>query len=509
MTGGASAAPAITVPARVHAFSPSDTSPGASARRGASTGIRAGNGRQQPSSRPRVPLTQTATWVFAVMYAINAINYLDRYVVVAIAPTLKAQFGLHDRDIGFLTTGFILVYTLAALPAGILADRVARARVVAFGVGIWSLMSTATAFTSTFSGLFVTRAAVGVGEASYAPAGTALLAAYYPREERARMMSRWQTAQLVGITAAFVLTGLVLAVAGNGAWRIAFLITGLPGFVLAALSWMLKDHPVQVGQPATAPTPETSGSAHAAPPGGAASSRSLVTHLRDWGGHLGAVLRIPTVRVLIIMQALALAIVTPSVTFLPIYLSSAHSPFNLSHMQATLVSGAIIVVGGVAGMLLGGYLADWLADRVPGGRVLTAAVGFGLTIPCYLVMLLTSALWLFVVAAILTVVMMNLSAGPLIAALQDATPARQRGSAVAMMYLLSHLLGDVWAVSLVGALSTALGERANLALLLLGMPVLAAAVGTALVGTRVYAKDLRVRTDSGESDDDEVVFGHA
>jgi len=77
---------------------------------------------------------QNATVVFWLMLAINAVNYLDRLIVVAVGPALKSDFNLRDSQIGILSSAFILVYAVAALPCGLLADRFSRTRVITFGV---------------------------------------------------------------------------------------------------------------------------------------------------------------------------------------------------------------------------------------------------------------------------------------------------------------------------------------------------------------------------------------
>src|SRR5581483_4370385 len=122
--------------------------------------------------------------VFWLMFLINVVNYLDRFVAAAVGPTLKQEFGLADSQVGLLTTAFLLVYTVAGLPLGLLADRSSRARIVAIGVGIWSVFSGYTAFARGFGELFASRVGVGIGESSYLPAGTALLSTYYPLKKR-------------------------------------------------------------------------------------------------------------------------------------------------------------------------------------------------------------------------------------------------------------------------------------------------------------------------------------
>lgn len=442
----------------------------------------------------------TPAWVLWLLFSINAVNYLDRLLVVAVGPTLKTEFHLTDRDVGLLSSAFLVVYTLSALPIGILADRWARARVVAAGVALWSLFSGFTAVTHSIGGLFITRAAVGIGEASYFPAGIALLSAYYPIEKRARAMSRWGAGQLVGTALAFVLSAALYRWLGVGlGWRVAFVITAIPGLVLAALIWLVRDTPPRTVSiaPATpaAPisvAPNAPNAPNAPHTPAAASSRAPL--LRDVASRIRYVLSIRTVWLGIVLQALTYVVISPTLVFLPIYLRSPRSGFHITPAETSLLSGVIIVVGGLCGVLLGGHIADWLSARLHGGRVVAVSVGFGAALPCYATTLLTHSLALFVVAGTLAVLTLNIQVGPLGAIVQDATPPALRSTAVAVGLLLSHLLGDAWAPTAVGALSTALGERTGMALLIIGAPALLLAALAGIFGARIYAGDVAART---------------
>ena len=425
----------------------------------------------------------TPAIVLWLLFAINAVNYLDRLLVVAVGPTLKADFHLTDREIGLLSSAFLILYTLATLPLGLLADRVARARVLAVGVALWSLMSAATAFVQTLPGLVVTRAAVGIGEASYYPAGTALLSAYYPLERRARAISRWGAGQLVGTALAFVLSAALYTLLGpHLAWRLAFLLSGIPGLALAITIWFVRDTPPSAG--ATVATREP----QAQPLQPMRASQTGV--VADAAQRVRAVLAIPTVRVGIVLQAVIYIAVTPAVTFLPIYLQSSAVAFRLTLAQSSLLDGALLIVGGLLGVLLGGYLSDWLGRRVRGGRIVAVGVACAIALPCYATMLLARSLPLFAVSGLLAVLALNLQVGPLGAAVQDATPPALRSTAVAVGLLLAHLLGDAWAPTAVGTLSTTLGEQTGIALLLVGGPALVVGVIVAALGARAYAADL-------------------
>ena len=441
--------------------------------------------------RVRFSWVQNATVVFWLMFAINAVNYLDRLVVIAVGPALKADFNLADSQIGILSSAFILVYTLAALPCGLLADRFSRTRVITFGVALWSVMSAATAFVRNFPLLFFTRAMVGVGEASYYPAGSALLGAYYPLKKRARIMSGWQVGQLVGMVLAFAIVAILDSIIdpAKEPWRVAFFVTGVPGLILAIFIWFVKDQPdvsveeAPAGEVTTAEEGGHVGDAHGA-------ALSLNGGFRAMMETVSRVLRIRTLWIVVALQALMFIVVTPAITFLPIYVHSENGPFHLKSNTTALVAGIIIVAGGVTGLLLGGVLADRMSARFRGGRVLAVSLGFGVAIPFYALALLTQSFPLFLITAIIAVMALNLPVGPLVAALTDATPPLLRATAFAVALSLAHLMGDVWAPSLVGAISTALHEHANLAMLIVGLPCLAVACVAAYFGARIYSRDV-------------------
>ena len=440
------------------------------------------------------PAIRSARWVFWLLFSINLVNYLDRLLAVAVAPTLKAEFHLTDRDIGLLTSAFLIIYTVSALPLGLLADRVARARVVALGVALWSVASAATAFCRNFAGLFATRAGVGIGEASYFPAGTAILSAYFPLAQRAQAMSRWGAGQIVGTALAFALAGLLdHALGPQLGWRVAFFVAAIRGVFLAALMWYVRDRPSAPDPPPQPPA--------AARPRTAPRWADLLRTL----GQIRAVLRIRTVVLGIILQAIVYIVVTPTIAFLTIYVGSPASHFHLRPGQPALVSGIVIVLGGLVGTLLGGYLSDWLSPRVRGGRIVVVGLGFACALPCFAITILTHALPVFMVAGTLTVIALTVQVGPLGAAVQDATPDLLRASAVAVTLLLAHLSGDAWASWAVGAISTALGERTDLGLLFVGTPALALGVIVALIGARIYATDVAARSRATEP----ATAGHA
>src|SRR5260370_301809 len=179
-----------------------------------------------------------ARYVLAVMVGINFLNYLDRYVGAAMATPIQNESHLRDAQVGLLAAAFLLVYAIAALPFGYWGDRGVRKTVIGIGVTIWSLATVFSGLGASYFWLFLGRAAVGAGEASYYPAGTSLVSDYFPREQRGRVMSIWGAGSVFGIAAAYAGGGFV---ADHYGWRTAFFIAALPGLILAILAFTLRE----------------------------------------------------------------------------------------------------------------------------------------------------------------------------------------------------------------------------------------------------------------------------
>src|SRR5579884_2810355 len=163
-----------------------------------------------PAPAPASPMPDAArraaryaAYVFWLMFLINFLNYLDRWIFTGLSLIIQQQLRIDDFQIGLLNSAFLLVYTLVALPLGFLADRRSRKGIVGVGVAIWSVATALTGLVSSFPALLGVRALLGIGEGSYYPAGTPMLAAQYPPARRATILSRWAVGALVGAAVGF------------------------------------------------------------------------------------------------------------------------------------------------------------------------------------------------------------------------------------------------------------------------------------------------------------------
>src|SRR5437879_12096824 len=187
------------------------------------------------------PVARAARAGLVVLTLINLFNYLDRWIVAALAESMKhSELRLSDTQLGSLMTGFIIVYMIAAPLFGLLGDARSRTRLLGLGVAIWSVATALAGLATSSASLFAARAAVGVGEAAYGTISPAPLADYFPRERRGRVFAGFFAATPIGPALGAILGGLVDHYFG---WRQAFFVAGVPGLVLSALALRLYDPP--------------------------------------------------------------------------------------------------------------------------------------------------------------------------------------------------------------------------------------------------------------------------
>lgn len=450
--------------------------------------------------------TGYARYVFWVMFGISFLNYLDRYVLTGGANIIAKELGFSLDGIGYIASAFLIIYTLGTIPLGIWADRTKRRNVVAICVAIWSVATIGTVLATNFITLFISRMILGIGEAGYFPAGTALMSDYFSRKKRSRIMSSWSSAQYIGILGGFVLGG-ALAGIYPGSWRLAFLFTGIPGLILAFFAWRVREPRRNQADEEEQELHATSSTTTAveelleAKEIGRASRIDAISK-QNVLAQFGSLLRIKTVVVLICMQVFAFFVLGVNVVFLPTYLQQKDT-FGFSSGAAGLFSGAVIVLAGGAGTLLGGYLADFLNKRYPGARVLVCGIGFLLGAPSFAIAVSYHNLGVFIVFFVLTTLLLSLYNGPSTAATQDVVPSALRASAVAVSLLIAHMLGDAFAPTLVGVLATQFdpthgthflhsmaGQDLSHALLLTCTPALVIAGLIGLFGARWMRSDI-------------------
>jgi len=401
------------------------------------------------------------------MVGINFLNYMDRYVGAAASPLIQKEFHLTDAQVGLLGSAFLLVYALAAVPFGYWADRGVRKTVVAAGVAIWSIATLFTGFARSFPQLFVSRAFLGIGEASYYPAGTSLLSDYFPKEQRARTMSVWGAGSTFGIAVGFAGGGYIAEKFG---WRSAFFFAAAPGILFALLAFGLRE-PLR---------------------GSAESVGRAMASVRDASlRKFLELMRIRTLRATILSQTLLYFVLASNAFWLPILLTRR---FDLSVCNAGLLAGVVLVVGGLIGTVAGGWIADRRALNNPAAHLEVGIAGFVLGavfITIALVAPLSAGpIPVFVPAFVLAVVCLYLYSGPFTAVAQNVVSPGLRASAVTLLLFTSHVFGDSHSTFDIGWISDRVGSL-QLALLITSPTLLVLAAVVASTGLRTAKSDVK------------------
>ena len=375
----------------------------------------------------------------AVLTLINLFNYLDRWIVAALAESMKhSELGLSDTQLGSLMTGFIIVYMVAAPLFGSLGDARSRTRLLGLGVAIWSVATALAGLATSYASLFAARAAVGVGEAAYGTISPALLADYFPRERRGRVFAVFFAAIPIGSALGYIVGGLVDHYFG---WRQAFFVAGVPGLFLAALALRLYDPPRGAQDSAAGLAP----GAHAVSLGNAArAAYAALIRNRPY--------------VLTVLGYAAYTFAIGALAFwTPAFLERTR---GIPKAQATVEFGAIVVVTGFIGTYAGGWIGDHFLRVSRQAYLWVSGVVTLVAAPLTLVALAAphpAVYWTAIVAAELC---LFASTGPINSAIVNVVSPHMRATAVALSIFTIHLLGDVPSPSLVGVLSDArsLGE---------------------------------------------------
>lgn len=394
-----------------------------------------------------VPESQSAVstrYVFWVLWGITLLGYLDRFMFSGAANVIAKEFSFSLDSIGYITSAYMVFYTLTTLPFGMWADRTKRTRVVATCITAWSAITLLTALATNFVTLFLARMFLGIGEAGYYPAGSALLSDYFGRAKRSRVMGWWGSAQFPGTLAGLALGG-ILAGLFQGGWRLAFLIAGPLGLIMALLVWRVREPRRNQADEEAADTSFVESSISETRPDGFLP--------KNMWGQLKLLLKIRTLIVLMIVQTCGFFAIGVFASFIPTYLQQKDT-FGMGSGQAGLFTGLIVAVAGFAGVVAGGYISDVLNRRYASAYVLVCGVSFLLALPGLLIAMMSHTILMFVIFFLVSVFFLSAYFGPIVAATQDVVPAALRASGLALVLLVSHLLGDAFSPALVGFIST-------------------------------------------------------
>ncbi len=387
-------------------------------------------------------------YVLLLLLAVNLLNYIDRQVLYAVFPLIKADLGLSDTALGLLGSAFMLCYMISAPLLGWMGDRMNRARLASAGLALWSLATAGAGFAFGYRMLFAARTLVGVGEASFGTVSPGLLTDYFPRERRGRILSYFYLAIPVGSALGYLLGGLIGHSLG---WHAAFLIVGGPGLIFALPLFFLRD-PSRKGT-------DLGNGARATAGMNSSAGKGYLSLLRNRS---------------FITNTLSMAAMTFALgglaQWVPTFLYRMHA---LDVERANTLFGAVTVVSGLSGTLMGGLLGDRLQQKSGRGYLVISGWGFLLGAPVAAYALMTPSLPGCFAAIFVAEFLLFLSTGPLNAVIVNVTGPQVRAMAFAVNIFFIHALGDAISPTVLGWLSDQWGLRT--ALLITPLALVAAA----------------------------------
>lgn len=414
----------------------------------------AGSTSAADSIGPRSSLRHGALFALGVLFSMNLLNYVDRYVFAAVGPAIIRDVQLTETQFGLLGSAFIVVYTLVSPAVGWLGDRRDRRKLLAFGVGLWSVATVATAFARTYNQMFLARAILGIGEASYGVVAPTLLADFFESKKRGRVMGIFYLALPVGAAIGYGVGGIMEALAAQHAdvihdatsrlgiswigaslvgWRSAFWVVGLPGLAIAALGLAIRE-PARGASDGVVEKP--------------AAQPLLSDYL--------SLIKTPSY----LFNTAGMAAVTFTTGafahWIPTYFEYVHG----TKPEEKWKLGVALAAAGLTGVLLGMWLPDVLQRKTQRAYLLWPGIAVLIAVPIGAFGLVAGGMYPSLTLLTLASVLMSSCMGPCNTVTANVVPGSRRAVGYALSIFLLHLFGDIPSPPMIGWVSRALGTPA-------------------------------------------------
>ena len=381
--------------------------------------------------------TQAANaWrVLFLLFLANLFNFFDRTIPAIINEPIRLEWDLNDFQLGLIGTAFTLVYAIAGVPLGRMADTGSRRKIMGWGLTAWSGLTAVNGLAWNFWTFLLVRMGVGIGEASYAPAANSLIGDLFPAHKRARAMGIFMLGLPFGLLLAFFTIGWMVQLFDS--WRAPFFIAAVPGLILAVFIFLIKE-----------------------PQRGAAevvrvSQEPIKNPIRK-------VLAIRTFWWLV-MAGLAFNFATYACNAFMVPMLMRY--FAVPLVDASVATGVIVGVTGLFGLTLGGWVADRIHARFERGRLLFATISMLVATLCtgYALLAGQIAVGLFVAVFSIGWLFAYNFYTCVYTAIQDVVEPRLRATAMALFFAGLYLLGGGLGTVVVGLLSDHFAHAAMLA----------------------------------------------
>lgn len=367
---------------------------------------------------------QRRTLLF-ILFLTGTSNYADRNVIGVLLEPIKAEFGVSDTMLGLLTgLAFAIFYVTVGLPIAWLADRGNRKKIIVWSLTVWSIMTALCGVAQNFWQLALARVGVGAGEAGAVPPAQSLIADYYPPEQRAGALGVYMMSSMAGYIIGMTAGGWV---AQHYGWREAFLVIGLPGFLLAvAAHFVLREPRLQAG---FAVAPEAT---------------------EDARQSIKLLLAKPAYRNIVYALVVYFLMAYGALVFTASFMIRVH---GLTVAEAGGLFGIMSAVGAVVGNLGGGKLGDYLAKRDIAWTARFPGLCLIAALPLYVSAFAVGSLYLMIPIVLVGGILLTGAVPTIFAALHVICGSKRRAMAVALAFFFANLIGLGLGPVLAGAIS--------------------------------------------------------
>ena len=358
--------------------------------------------------------TSARNYALVLLTVVYSFNFIDRQLLSILQESIKLELALSDSQLGLLTGfAFAIFYVTAGIPIARWADRSNRRNIVALAIGLWSFMTAISGLAQNYTQLLAARIGVGVGEAGGSPPSHSIISDIFPRNKRASALAFYSTGVNIGILFGFLLGGWLNEFFG---WRVAFVVVGVPGIVMAGLVRSTLREPIR----------------------GLIENKQVSDQQVSFSEVIALLWSRRSFRHMAFAAGLNAFAAYGTVNWLASF-------FIRSHGMTTGELGTWLALSsglfGAIGVFLGGVLADKLAPRDQRWYVwLPSLVGF-ICVPFMIAVYLVSSQYAALLLAFVPGLLFNVYLGNTIATSHGLVGQRMRATTSAILFLILNIIG--------------------------------------------------------------------
>jgi MFS family permease len=400
-----------------------------------------------------------SNYVFVLLFLLYMFDYIDRMVVTSMFTSIEKDWGITHTQSGLLVSAVYWAIVLLTFPVSILVDRWSRSKTIGIMAIMWSLATALCALTGNFVQLFMARMLIGVGEAGYAPGGSAMISGLYPIDKRAKMMGIWNASIPLGSAIGVLLGGIIAVKLG---WKHAFGIVAIPGLIVAILFLFVKDYK----------TVDLSFFDK--------SQNKVKMEKKDM---VKEFITKPSVLYTYFGMACVVFVTTSMLTWLPTYFEKVR---GIPQETAGKMASSVMLLA-LIGAPLGGYLTDlWRKTRYNARLAFPAISTFLSAVVLFIALALLTGTIQYIVFLVFGILVLSFISGAA-AVTQDVIHPGLRATSYAIAVVVQNLLGASTAPIVMGKIY----DLTNIQTALSILPFVLL-IGTILfwLGSRHYVKDL-------------------